>query len=81
MSRDKAKQYISPDRMKVEIYLDDKWVIFIREDAKLDLGEWQLCPKCFGDGNLARYNSPSISSGIPICDVCHGKKIIERPIY
>lgn len=43
-------------------------------------GEWQLCPKCNGDGNLGRYNSPNIVSEIPICDVCNGAKIIQRPI-
>jgi len=46
-----------------------------------DAGEWQLCPKCNGDGNLARYNSPNLSSGIDLeCDVCNGKKIIVKPI-
>lgn len=40
---------------------------------------WQLCPKCNGDGDLYRYNSPSIMSTNcrPICDVCNGKKIIS----
>lgn len=39
---------------------------------------WQLCPKCNGDGNLLRYNSPSVSSNAaPICDICHGNKLIN----
>ena len=40
---------------------------------------WQLCPKCNGDGNLFRYNSPPIlsTSSDAVCDVCHGKKIIS----
>jgi DnaJ-class molecular chaperone len=40
---------------------------------------WQLCPKCNGDGDLYRYNSPPfISTNCrPICDVCNGKKIIS----
>lgn len=40
---------------------------------------WQLCPKCNGDGDLFRYNSPSImaTNARPICDVCNGKKIIS----
>lgn len=37
---------------------------------------YQLCPKCNGDGDLARYNSPALHSGTPICDVCNGGKII-----
>jgi hypothetical protein len=41
---------------------------------------WQLCPKCLGDGNLMRYNSPPMStSATPICDVCNGAKIIATP--
>ncbi len=40
---------------------------------------WQLCPKCLGDGNLARYNSPAVTSdACPLCDVCNGQKIIPE---
>ena len=41
---------------------------------------WQICPKCNGDGDLLRYNSPSImgTNAAPICDVCNGKKIISN---
>ena len=41
---------------------------------------WQLCPKCNGDGNLIRYNSPStIYQGTSlVCDVCNGRKIINK---
>jgi hypothetical protein len=39
---------------------------------------YQLCPKCYGDGNLLRYNSPNMMSttSSAICDVCNGNKII-----
>jgi len=44
-------------------------------------GEWRLCPKCLGDGNLARYNSPPMSTNAaPTCDVCYGAKRIVRPL-
>lgn len=43
------------------------------------VGEYQLCPKCFGDGNLLRYNSPNYYSETPVCDVCKGEKLIQRP--
>lgn len=36
----------------------------------------QLCPKCEGDGHLGRHNSLAITSGLPICDICHGNKVI-----
>lgn len=40
---------------------------------------YQLCPKCGGDGDLLRYNSPTLmgTNARPICDVCDGKKIIS----
>ena len=39
---------------------------------------WQLCPKCNGDGNLYRYNSPAlICSTSAVCDICNGRKIIS----
>lgn len=49
---------------------------------KVPISEWQLCPKCCGDGNLLRYNpSPFISTAIaPVCDVCNGAKILAKPI-
>ena len=42
---------------------------------------WQLCPKCNGDGNLLRYNSPPMMSTniAPVCDVCNGAKILATP--
>ncbi len=48
---------------------------------KRTLGEYQLCPKCNGDGHLGRYNSPVFSStnSLPTCDVCNGSKIIAKP--
>lgn len=44
-------------------------------------GEWQLCPKCNGDGHLGRYNSLGYMSTTvtPQCDVCNGSKIIQKP--
>ena len=40
---------------------------------------YQICPKCGGDGDLLRYNSPALmgTNARPICDVCEGKKIIS----
>ena len=41
---------------------------------------YQLCPKCNGDGNLWRFNSPSVTDGSNmVCDVCNETKII--PMY
>lgn len=41
------------------------------------MNEWQLCPKCKGEGFYER-----IITGRPgynaICDVCNGKKIISK---
>jgi hypothetical protein len=48
------------------------------EPPKPDAVPYQLCPKCFGDGHLWRYNSPAImgTSCTPTCDVCNGSKVI-----
>lgn len=42
----------------------------------------QLCPKCFGDGHLGRYNCPAVmgTSATPICDVCNGSKTIPMVV-
>lgn len=45
--------------------------------AVINCVPYQTCPKCGGDGNLLRYNSPAlVGMNVPICDVCEGKKII-----
>ena len=45
---------------------------------------YQLCPKCGGDGEVLVNNwngSPtSISTGMQICDLCGGAKIIPQHI-
>ena len=45
---------------------------------------YQLCPKCGGDGVVLVqnwYGSPtSISSGVQVCDVCSGNKIIPMHV-
>ena len=43
-----------------------------------EFGEWQLCPKCYGSGQMIAngYTSTVMS----ICDVCNGAKILARPI-
>jgi len=53
----------------------------LQGERRGEIGEWQLCPKCLGDGNLMRYNSPNMSTtACPVCDVCNGSKIIAKPI-
>lgn len=50
--------------------------------AVINCVPYQTCPKCGGDGNLLRYNSPALlGMNVPICDVCDGKKIIPMAHY
>ena len=51
---------------------------FLQPDVSRSV-PYQLCPKCGGDGDLLRYNSPALmgTNARPICDVCDGKKIIS----
>src|SRR5688572_21788278 len=49
---------------------------------KKNVSEYQLCPKCHGDGNLSRYNSPNVSNtAAPICDLCNGLKMLVKPMF
>lgn len=41
-------------------------------------GEWQLCPKCLGNGWMfPQFDSTSVTV---VCDVCNGNKLIQKPI-
>ena len=52
-----------------------------------ELGEYQVCPKCNGQGIVSKppwiagdVYQWSATSATFICDVCNGAKIITRPI-
>ncbi len=66
-------------KMSDVVLIAKEWAS-LKQTPSNEVGKWQLCPKCNGDGDLARYNSPNLSTGIPICDVCHGAKILPTPI-
>jgi DnaJ-class molecular chaperone len=42
------------------------------------ISEWQLCPKCFGEGEVS--NVGTSSSIYRICPVCNGNKTLVKPI-
>ena len=42
------------------------------------ISEWQLCPKCFGEGEVS--NVGTSSSIYKICPVCNGNKTLIKPI-
>lgn len=56
--------------------------------SDIQFGEWQLCPKCNGQGKVSK--PPYAAGDIPywesatnaswVCDVCNGAKILARPI-
>jgi DnaJ-class molecular chaperone len=46
-------------------------------------GEWQLCPRCLGSGEIHGPFPSDSMTGINItkpCDVCGGAKVIQKPI-
>jgi len=43
-----------------------------------ELGEWKLCPKCAGHGNVSSHGTSTVST--VLCDVCNGAKVLARPI-
>jgi hypothetical protein len=51
----------------------------IQELSKKELiSEYQLCPKCLGEGRIySGYLSSSIQA---VCDVCNGSKILIKPV-
>lgn len=46
-------------------------------------GEWQLCPKCNGEGILygviQNHDTTAITVN-PTCHICNGSKLIQRPL-
>ncbi len=49
-----------------------------RPQKKLVFGEWQLCPKCLGEGIIP--NNGITSSCFKTCDMCNGEKKLIKPI-
>jgi len=43
------------------------------------VSEWQLCPKCNGQGFMAPAINTGTSATYP-CDCCHGAKMLVKPI-
>lgn len=62
-------------------------LLHFQEQKGIHFGEWQLCPKCHGQGIVSRppwvpFDQEKWSStGITYsCDVCNGAKMIGKPI-
>lgn len=54
---------------------------------KIEFGEWQLCPKCNGQGIVSKphhvagdVNTWVANATSFRCDVCQGAKILARPV-
>ena len=71
---DDAAFYIAAEFDKLKDYIVAKEM-----EHKSKSIPYQLCPKCNGDGNLLRYNTPAMISTYSnvMCDVCNGDKIIK----
>jgi len=75
--------WINVDEATYEIYYnqDRRRIIALplqaekREGEKV-LGEWQLCPKCLGEG-FVPGKGVSVHD---VCDVCNGAKILAKPL-
>ncbi len=56
---------------------------FTQQEDRIVYGEWQLCPKCAGEGQIYRqdvYNdTTALSIGWFTCPVCNGAKVLARP--
>jgi DnaJ-class molecular chaperone len=50
-------------------------------ERKPVFGEWQLCPKCNGEGKIiADYWDGTVYVSQRTCPVCNGAKVLARPI-
>ena len=50
-----------------------------QQDHAAQTSEWQLCPKCNGDG---RVTSNGLTSSVyQQCDVCNGSKTLIKPLF
>lgn len=49
-----------------------------QQDNATQLSEWQLCPKCLGEG---RITSNGLTTSVhQQCDVCNGAKTLIKPV-
>ncbi len=73
---------VSYDFLISKVYDDITHVLIKKELHVNSISEYQLCPKCNGDGHLGRYNFPAFAStnSIPQCDVCNGNKTLIKPV-
>ena len=56
---------------------------FIDDKNKVQSGvisEWQLCPKCNGEGYCMNISGSTSSSVNRTCPVCNGHKLLVKPI-
>lgn len=44
-----------------------------------NMGEWQLCPKCQGEGQVHDPNDGMSTNPYRACPVCNGAKVLARP--
>ena len=75
-----ASKYDSPDQSTPPDGMKEKF--------QPVMGEYQLCPKCNGQGTVSKppyvagdVNHWASSSSAFQCDVCNGNKIIARPLF
>jgi len=63
--------------------IGEKKIPLPAKQSQEQVGEWQLCPKCGGEGRLygvvPNYESTHVIMN-PTCDVCNGYKIIPKPV-
>ena len=77
-----AKIYVESDIKKNQLYgqfhktYTDGYTQCQEDMSKIS--EWQLCPKCFGEGEVS--NVGTSSSIYRICPVCNGNKTLIKPI-
>lgn len=74
--------FLAGYEMAIEDFKQDKGI-----DDKVEFGEWQICPKCSGQGIVSKpshvagdVNTWTANATSFCCNVCNGEKILARPI-
>jgi hypothetical protein len=55
-----------------------QYQLYVSGKSEEVISEWQLCPKCFGEGTT--YTNGLSTNTTQTCIVCNGSKILVKPI-
>jgi DnaJ-class molecular chaperone len=71
----------SQDKIYADLQHEAAMIALNSLAERKQLGEWQLCPKCNGEGTVTEQTASTFIATITrTCPVCNGAKVLARPI-